>query len=198
MEGKRRLVNGAFICPLEEFGELLSNTYFLAQKLADHLFFFLLWFLQPHFVEMDQAELILPTCGREGNLRKTFSGREPQSLPCFLPAVTAQDGGRAAEDNVSRSMGVWVEGRGKEQSHGSALSLCWCSVQGVVGEQHNRAAEMGSTGLHTVVPGNIGSSNQALGLPCLVPRAAHGQPARKKIPTSLQVFSISSSLQLRN
>lgn len=184
--------------PWRNLGSFYQIPVFWPKSQQIIFFFFLLWFLQPHFAEMDQAELILPTCGREGNLRKTFSGREPQSLPCFLPAVTAQEGGRAAEDNVSRSIGVWVERRGKEQSHGSALSLCWCSVPGVVGEQHNRAAEMGSTGLHTAVPGNISSSDQALRLPCLVPCVAHGQPGRKKIPTSLQGFSISSSLQLRN
>lgn len=70
---------------------------------------------------------------------------------------------------------------GKEQRHGSAFSPCGCLVQRVEGAQHNCAAEMGPTGLHTLVPGNISSLDKAFRLTCLVPRVAHGQPGRKKI-----------------
>jgi len=87
-----------------------------------------------------------------------------------------------------------------ERGQGPEPRACPFPVQvlSAVGAQHNRAAEMGPTRLHTWVRGNIIPLNQAFRLPCLVPCVALGQPGRKIILTSLQGFSISSSLQLRN
>lgn len=76
VERKRRLVSGACICPLVELGELLPNTFFWPRVNWSSFFF----------------PLVSPAtfCGgglgwkdpiwRRSNLRKMFSGREPQSL----------------------------------------------------------------------------------------------------------------------
>lgn len=78
VERKRRLVSGACICPLVELGELLPNTFFWPRVNWSSFFFFF--------------PLVSPAtfCGgglgwkdpiwRRSNLRKMFSGREPQSL----------------------------------------------------------------------------------------------------------------------
>lgn len=87
---------------------------------------------------------------------------------------------------------------GKEQSHGSSFSPRGCSVQRVEGAQHNHAAEMGPTGLHTLVPGNISSLDKAFRLTCLVTTCGTWPAWQEENTTSLQGFSISSPLQLRN
>lgn len=134
-------------------------------------------------------------------------GRKPKENIFWERATvpaTAQKGGRAAEDDVSRSIGVWVGKGGRSRAMGllfpcaGAQCLCTEWVVVVVGGQHNHAVEMGPTGMHASVPGNISFLDQAFRLPCLVPCVAHGWPGRKKILISSQAFSVSSRLQLRN
>lgn len=109
---------------------------------------------------------------KEGNLRKTFSGREPQFLPCFLPAATAQKGGRAADDNVSRSAGVWM-GKGQETEPQDCLfPVEMLSAEGVWG--HSRAELQGREGctpvhlyLHTLYQGTSAPWTKPSGCPAL-------------------------------
>lgn len=154
---------------------------FLAPELTYHPFFFsspdafnshLLW----QFIKLKRSHY-----RKEGNLRKIFSGGEPQFLPCFLPAATAQKGGRAADDNVCRSSGVWMGKGAGSRAPGLPFSLWRYSGQRVSGGTAEPCCRGGTHQPHTSVPGNTSSPDQAFRLPCLIARVPHCQPGRKKV-----------------
>lgn len=118
---------------------------FLAPELTYHPFYFsspdafnshLLW----RFIKLKRSHY-----RKEGNLRKIFSGGEPQFLPCFLLAATAQKAGRAADDNVCRSSGVWMGKGAGSRAPGLPFPCGGAQCRGCLGAQQSRAAGEGPT-----------------------------------------------------
>lgn len=126
---------------------------------------------------------------KEGNLRKIFSGREPQFPPCFLPAAMAQRGRRSVDDNVCRSTGVWMRKGAGSRAPGLPSPCGGAQCSEGFGGTAEPCCRGGTPQLHTSVPGNISST---------YPTCATLPAWQKGSTTSLQGFSISSPLWLRN
>lgn len=115
---------------------------------------------------------------KEGNLRKIFSGREPQFLPHFLLTAKAQKGGRSADDNVCRSTGVGMRKGAGSRALGLLFSCGGAQCSGCSGG-HSRAVLQGRDWLAAHLSTRE-QQPQVFRLLCLIPRVPHCQPGRKR------------------